>query len=197
MPSDGETLSLPVGQSVDSKREAKLLVQEASDILGPPASKRAESKVYVKNYTGLRLFEEEPRRYRLIRSMLAEQMGVRSICRAAHCDSRTVASVERREAETIPTLKKQIAGRTARVAGIAIERLETEVKTMPLNLLAMTYGICVDKLNNLTGDPNLRIEHTINDNRGNIFDRMAELHQSLTKTIQAKVIEAQPLTIEG
>lgn len=126
--------------------------------------------------------------------MLAEQMGVRAICRAAHCDARTIKSVERRESESIPTLKKRIAGRTARVAGIAIERLETEVKTMPLNLLAMTYGICVDKLNTLTGDPNQRIEVNINDNRGNIFDRMAELREQMAKAVEARVIE--PETIE-
>lgn len=195
MPSDTEILTLPVGQSVDSKREARLLVQEAKDTVGEPLTKRAESKQYIKNYTADRLFREHLRRYKLIRSMLAEQMSIRAIVRAAHCDPRTIKAVERRESASIPTLKKVIAGRTARVASMSIERLEEEVESMPLNLLAMTFGICVDKLNILTGDPNQRIEVNINDNRGNIFDRIQHLASDLAKVVQAR--EVQPLELEN
>lgn len=62
--------------------------------------------------------------------------------------------------------------------------------------LAVTAGIATDKFLTLTGDPNLRIEHTIKDERGNIFERMAELQQSIIKTVQAKVIETEPLQLQ-
>lgn len=183
-------------------REAKLLIQEAQDTLGvvKNSEKRSESKVYVKNYTGERLLREEPRRYRLIASMRAEGLGMRATCRAAHCNAATVAAVERAESQTIATVKKRIAATTARVAHMSIERIEEEIKTMPVNLLGMTFGIAVDKLQSLTGDPQtINVQHTITPGPG-LFERFAsmtaQVQASVEKVIQAKVIESTPIQIE-
>lgn len=194
MSDNTETLSLP--SSGKPTREAKLLVQDAADILGAPTVKRAESKTYIRRWTGERIMREQPRRFRLIVSMYREGLSVRQICRAAHCDARSVHSCVQLDSEAMPAVKKRLTSATARVARMSIERIEEEIKTMPLNLLGMTFGIAIDKLQNLTGDTNFIVQHNISDNRGNIFDRMAELYQGM-KTIRAEVIESKPLTIEA
>lgn len=186
------------GPTKENQREAKLLIQEAEDTLGKTPKRRAESNVYVRRWTGERMLREQPRRFRLIASMRREGLGVRQTCRAAHCDARTVHSVEALDSEAMPTVKKRLTGLTARIARMSLERIEEEIPHMPVNLLGMTAGIAIDKLQTLTGDPNQRIAIDVTDNRaGNIFDRISQLHGEMAKVIQAKVIEPEPLQIEG
>lgn len=176
--------------------ERKLLIQEAEDQLGPAftRTKRAESKHYVQNYTGERLMREEPRRYRLIASMRANGMGLRETCRTAHCNARTVASVERLEAESIATSKAKLTKGYAQLSKMSLERLQEEAPTMPINNLAIVNGIATDKFLNLIGDPGLRVEHTVKHVDGDIFLRMSKLHEGLEKIISAKVVEPLQIT---
>lgn len=200
----GDCLTLPAGQTVESKREARLLVQEAREYIAEtPAPKsgesRAESKTRIRNYTGQRLMREEPRRYRLIASMRANGLGMRETCRAAHCDARTVASVERQEAETVTTMKPKLAKGFGQLAKMTLERLQEEVPTMNQAQLAVTAGIATDKFLTLAGEANQRIDVNINDSRsqGSIFDRMQELAAQMAKTVQGRVIEAEPFQLEN
>lgn len=208
MPVSGSCLTLPAGQSVESKREARLLVQEAREYIAdrPPEpfqrgqrTARKESGRRIRNYTADRLFREEPRRYKLIASMRANGVGMRQACRAAHCDARTVASVERREAETVPSVKSKLTRGFGQLARMTLERLQEEVGDMNHAQLAITAGIATDKLQTLTGDPNQIIRHDINDTRaqGSIFDRMQELAAQMAKTVQGRVIESEQPMIEA
>ena len=52
-------------------------------------------------------------------------------------------------------------GTLGRVARMTAERLEEEIPQMSLQQLAISCGIATDKLQNLTGDVNLRIEHIV------------------------------------
>jgi hypothetical protein len=189
----GGQLALPASAS-GSVEEGKLLIEEAKDYMaGPPEAKqgepRAESKKpRLRNYTAGRLFNEEPQRYRLISAMLTEGVGIRSIMRACKTDVRTIRSVERRDATTVTTQKTKLIGTLARVARMTAERMEEEIPRMNHQSLGISCGISVDKLQTLTGDPTLRIEHSINPGP-NIFDRVAKLHADMMKVVQAKVIK--------
>lgn len=181
-------------------REGKLLIREAQAYIREvqeqkEGESRAESKRRIARCTGERLFKEEPRRYRLIVSMRSEGLGMRQTCRAAHCDPSTVASVEHREAESTPTVKAKLTRGFGQLARMSLERLQEEVPTMNQAQLAITAGIATDKFQTLTGDPNFRIEHTIKASEGNIFERIDKLREGLTKVIQARVIESQPLEL--
>jgi len=98
-----------------------------------------------------------------------------------------VASVDRREAQSVTTQKTKLIGTLGRVARMTAERLEEEIPKMNHQQLAISMGIATDKLQTLTGDP-IRIEHIVSP-QGNIFDRMKSLHADLMKVVQAKVIE--------
>jgi hypothetical protein len=175
--------------------EGKLLLQEAREYIAEPPlptkegeslqngnGKRAESKKKISGYTGDRLFREEPRRYKLIASMLAEgTVPLRAIMRTCLCDRRTVASVERREAETIPMIRQKLTKRYGRIAAMTAERLEEEVPKMNHSTLAVCSGIATDKLLTLTGDANNRIDLTIHHQGPNIFERMAQLAAEMAK----------------
>lgn len=186
--------------------EGRLLLQEAREYMieavpsekGQAAhegkGKRAESKKPCKGYTGERLFREEPRRYKLIASMLAEgTVPLRAIMRTCLCDRRTVASVQRREAESMPAIRQKLTRRYGRIAAMTAERLEEEIPNMNHSTLAVCSGIATDKFLTLNGDPTARIDVNVNDPRGNIFDRMAalhaELHQAAEKIVKARIIE--------
>lgn len=194
-----QLLTLPVSKP---SREVRLLMAEAKEYLAEQPvpfqrgqrSPRKESKARIRNYTAERLLREEPRRYRLIASMRQEGLGIRQTCRAAHCDARTVDSVERHAAQSVTTLKPKLTRGFGELARMSLERLQEEVPTMNQAQLAITAGIATDKFQTLTGDPNFRIEHTIKASEGNIFERIDQLREGLTKVIQARVIE--PLQLQ-
>lgn len=186
---DTHILALPASTS-GSEEEGRLLIKEAKDLVA--AEPRAEHKQRIRKYTGERLFLERPRLYRLIASMRVEGVSIREITRACHCDDRTVKSVERREHQSVPAMKQTITSTTARLAKMTAQRLEEEVPKMTHQQLAITHGIATDKFLTLTGDVNLRIEHTLKPGP-NIFDRIAALHANLTKIVQARVIESRPI----
>jgi hypothetical protein len=185
---DSGTLALP--DKKGSRSEAALLIVEARE------TTRSENQRPVRNYTGERLFKERPRLYRLIASMLAEGvLSQRAIERATKVDHRTIASVERREAESVPATKRKLTTGFGQLARMTLERLQEAVPDMNHAQLAVTAGIATDKFTGLIGDPNQRLEVTIQDNRGNIFDRIASLKSEMEKVITAK--EVEPLTIEA
>jgi hypothetical protein len=185
-----------------SSEEGKLLIKEAQEYIAKPlepsekGEPRAESKKpRIKNYTGERLFKEEPQRYRLVVAMLHEGVALRQIGRACLADTRTVRSVERREACSVPSTKTKLIGTLGRVATMTAARMEEEIPRMNPTQLAVTCGIATDKLQNLTNDQNVKIDVTVHGPGLNIFDRMAQLHAELTKAVKGKVIESQPLEL--
>lgn len=177
---------LPGPSSSDSE-EGQLLILQAKEYIAEP---RAESKKRrIRNYTGSRLFKEEPQRYRLITAMLAEGVSLRSIMRACKCDARTIRSIERREAESVSQQKTKVIRTLARIARMTAERILEEIPNMNHAQLAVTCGIAIDKMNTLAGDANLRIEHIVTAPKENIFDRINQLHARLVKIAEAKVVE--------
>jgi hypothetical protein len=194
-----EPLPLPPSSN-GSFEEGKLLLNEAKEYIAKPleasekGEPRAESKKRrIKNYTGERLFSEEPQRYRLISALLREGVAIRQIGRACLSDTRTVRSVERREAQSVPSTKTKLIGTLGRVATMTAARMEEEIPRMNPTQLAVTCGIATDKLQSLTGADgmSLRVEHVIAAPGESIFDRMARLHAELVKSVREKTIRAQ------
>ena len=111
------------------------------------------------NYTGERLARERPHVYRGVMRLLSEGTSARKICRACHVTRETVRAVERREAESISARKQELAASAARVAQASIEQLEDDVAAGKIKgaQLVPVFGVCVDKLQALSGDPALRI----------------------------------------
>jgi hypothetical protein len=111
------------------------------------------------NYTGERLARERPHIYREVMRLLSEGTSARKICRACHVTRETVRAVERREAESISARKQELAVIAARVAQASIERIEDDLAAGKIKgaQLVPVFGVCVDKLQTLSGDPALRI----------------------------------------
>ena len=111
------------------------------------------------NYTGERLARERPHVYRGVMRLLSEGTSARRICRTCHVTRETVRAVERREAESISARKQELAASAARVAQASIEQLEDDVAAGKIKgaQLVPVFGVCVDKLQALSGDPALRI----------------------------------------
>jgi len=111
------------------------------------------------NYTGERLARERPNIYREVMRLLSESTSARKICRACHVTRETVRAVGRREAESISARKQELAVIAARVAQASIEQIEDDVAAGKIKgvQLVPVFGVCVDKLQALSGDPALRI----------------------------------------
>jgi hypothetical protein len=111
------------------------------------------------NYTGERLARERPHIYRAVMRLLSEATSARKICRSCHVTRETVRAVERREAESISARKQELAVIAARVAQASIEQIEDDLAAGRIKgaQLVPVFGVCVDKLQALSGDPALRI----------------------------------------
>ena len=147
------------------------------------------------NYTGQRLARDRPRIYREVMRLLSEGNSVRKICRACHVTRETVRAVERREALPISTRKQELAVIAARVAQTSIEQIEDQVaggKIKGVGLVPV-FGVCVDKLQSLSGDPLLRIEHSHSHIHAHINDcSYQELLAKLPRRNTTPVIDTPP-----
>ncbi len=68
-------------------------------------------------------------RYEAIVRGLAEGLGVRQLCRAFAVSPHTVMTIRERETARIATEKTEFSRRLARVARLAVERLEEEIES--------------------------------------------------------------------
>jgi hypothetical protein len=138
------------------------------------------------NYTGERLARERPRVYRDVMRLLSEGISARKICRACHVTRETVRAVERREAESISARKQELAVSAARVAQASIEQIEDEVAAGRIKgaQLVPVFGVCVDKLQALSGDSAFRIalDHT-----------HQHIHAHITEKSWQQILDNAPL----
>jgi hypothetical protein len=139
------------------------------------------------NYTGERLARERPKIYRRIVSLLALGKGTRAIMRECSVHNGTIAAVKRNEAVAIATRKQSLANISARVAQTAIEQIEDNLahnKYSPQSLVPV-FGVAVDKLLLLSGDPQLTIQHN-HEVTGNIFHAFAKFHSDAIQILQQR-----------
>lgn len=116
-------------------------------------------------FTGARLFKQNPDLYRTIISLLAEGLGVIRIGKLLRVSPNTVMAVRDREPEAIDIAKKRIADLARRGAQVCVEGivealLDPERRTkVSAKDMAIIAGVLVDKSELLSGGATVRIGH--------------------------------------
>jgi len=111
------------------------------------------------NYTGQRLYANDPERYHFIVSLLAEGIGILRISRIVSCHPYTVSGVRDREGGAIEIEKERISGEARMVARLCVEGImecltdPDRLKKVSVKDLAIIHGIMVEKSEVLGGRP--------------------------------------------
>ena len=150
-------------------------------------------------YTGERLKSLRPETHREVVRLLAEpreHVSYREICRRCHVTDDTVKAVEQREAIPTATRKQELLSKALRIANKAADRVEDQIDSANITQAAVAFGVTADKINLLSGDPSIHIQHSIQHPDGNanrLYDRLNELAVRLSqpRTIEADAV--QPL----
>ncbi|NBW12069.1 MAG: hypothetical protein EBR82_28965, partial [Caulobacteraceae bacterium] len=111
-------------------------------------------------YTGERLFRQEPEKYRTIVTMLAAGRGIRAIKKACGVHHDTIRAVAAREGRPIDTLKQRIVENLEAAIDVGTDRLVEVVDSMKAEALPIAIGVLIDKHQLLTGQATARVETT-------------------------------------
>lgn len=111
-----------------------------------------EGKRAAGEFSGERLFEREPDKYRAIVAALAEGLGQRAIARAFRVSVNTVRAVMVRERGPVDTEKRVISLRLREFVRLASDRLLDEIDLIPIDKLPVALGIVADKMQLLDGE---------------------------------------------
>jgi len=132
-------------------------------------------------FTAERLIERRPAIYRSIVEGYAQGLSVRQLCRAYRVSHHTVSAVVEREPNAIATYKEEFIASCRKFQRLSIDRLNDEVYEIPIQTVAVAFGIVSDKLSIAQGGATSRIEHT----------QSGPTHEDYLRMIQGKVIEAE------
>ena len=114
------------------------------------------------HFTGARLSVRDPAKYQVIASLLAENMGVKTVATLAKVSVHTVQAVREHEPQLIATLKERIAKGARSTARLCIDRLRDVVLDKDSKIsardLAIITGVLVDKAELLSGGATARVE---------------------------------------
>jgi hypothetical protein len=126
---------------------------------------------------------------------LAAGDSQKSIARALHVSSNTVAAVAEQDWRQVEQRKARIAAQAERAATKAFDllnqKLDSDGDKLTANQLVPIAGVSVDKLLLLRGDANIiqRVEHQFN--AGNIFEAFRQFHNDALKIIKAREVGQQ------
>ena len=150
------------GGFLDAKAAPSSSTGEQLDLpIDPEFLKAAERKG---EYTGARLFEKFPEKYKTCVHLLAEGIGQIRIGRMLGISPNSVRGVRDREGTAVDIEKRRSAGVWADVARLSGERMlekledDDEAKKIPFNHLGVGGGIAEDKTQLLTGGVTQRVE---------------------------------------
>jgi len=151
-------------------------------------------------YTGERLKQLRPDTYREVVRLLAEpreHVSIREICRLCHVTDDTVKAIEQREAVSIAARKQELLSKAMRIANKAADRIEDQIDGANITQATVAFGVTVDKINLLSGDPSIHIQHSIGqpDPPPNwLYDRLNDMAARLAPPRTVEVATGQPLT---
>jgi len=94
---------------------------------------------------------------------LANGDSIRSIARALHVSNNTVVAIRDHDWQQVATRKARIAAQAERAATLAGDRINAKLESnedIPINSLVPVFGVAVDKLMVLRGEPGLTVHHT-------------------------------------
>jgi hypothetical protein len=143
-------------------------------------------------YTGERFKALRPEVYRQVAELLAqprEHISYSEIMRRCHVNRRTIEAVQAQEAKPIAEREKVLVNSFARIAQLAADQAETLIPKMNGRDAIVTAAVATEKILLLSGDPTIRIEHSIEPGV-DPYKRLQELQDSIKpKAIEARVIE--------
>jgi hypothetical protein len=125
------------------------------------------------------------------RGLLAEpreQVPYDHICRLLRVSEHTLKAIEKAESASIAERKQALLGKAMRIAHKAADRIEDQIDSAKISQATITFGVAVDKISLLGGDPTIHIQHSL-ELGPNLYEKLA----SLANAINAR--SAAPRTI--
>jgi len=116
------------------------------------------------SYTGSRLKVRDPKRYQAIKSLLAENIGVKRIADLLDVHLHSVQAVREMESGSIATLREVIAKASRNASHLCVDRIkemlldEDERKKLTLRELGIAYGILTTNAELLSGRATARVD---------------------------------------
>jgi len=93
-------------------------------------------------------------------------------------------AIEKAESAPIAERKQALLGKAMRIANKAADRIEDQIDGANITQATVAFGVTVDKINLLSGDPTIHIQHSIEHSDGNpnwLYDRINELAARLSQ----------------
>jgi len=139
------------------------LPMDGSDRM-PDAFFSAEESGVTPEFTGARLFANNPNTYRAICALSAEGLGAIRIGRILHVSPNTVLAVREREPQSIDIEKRRLASLSSAGARMCVEGIiemlsdPAQVKKMTIKDKGIVFGILAEKAELLSGSPTSRLQ---------------------------------------
>jgi hypothetical protein len=115
-------------------------------------------------FTGERVKVLRSETYRRVMELLAEpreQVPYDHICRLLRVSEHTVKAIERAESASVAERKQRLFAKALRIANKAADRIEDQVDGANIAQATVALGVATEKALLLSGDPTLRIEHSL------------------------------------
>jgi len=147
-------------------------------------------------FTGERVKALRPEIYRRAAELLAEpreQVPYDHICRLLRVSEHTLKAIEKTESASIAERKESLLAKALRIANKAADRIEDQIGSANITQATVAFGVATDKINLLSGDATIHIQHSIGQPDRNpnwLYDRLNELHAKLAATARSEAIPA-------
>lgn len=151
---------MPITSLIKADNQLPLFESDQMD----PAFFAAEESGATPEFTGARLFANNPDTYRAIVALSAEGLGAMRIGKILHVSPNTVQAVRAREPESIDIEKRRLAGLSREGARMCAEGIlemlcnTDQVKKMNIKDLGIVFGILIEKSELLSGSPTARLQ---------------------------------------
>jgi hypothetical protein len=86
-----------------------------------------------------------------------------------------------------------------RIANKAADRIEDQIDSANITQATVAFGVTVDKINLLSGDPTIHIQHSIEHPDGNpnwLYDRLNDMAARLAQPRTIEVAAGQPPAVQ-
>jgi hypothetical protein len=153
-------------------------------------------------FTGERAKALRPETHRRAVELLAEpreQVPYDHICRLLRVSEPTLKAIEKEEFAPIAERKQALLRKAMRIANKAADRIEDQIDSANITQATVAFGVTADKINLLSGDPTIHVQHSIgqpNRNPNWLYDQLDQLAARISQppTIEAAA-RIQPLTV--
>jgi hypothetical protein len=152
-------------------------------------------------FSGAALFERDPETYARVVEMLGQGAGLFAVSRETRTSVNTVRAVRDREREAVDSQRERMAQRARDAADLAIEGITDDLadpavrSKVSVKDKAIVAGVMLDKAEQLSGGPQVRIEVTVHGSQQSPSAAFEAYLRSL-RTIDAEVGPAMHCGVE-